>query len=366
MPSRRAFVLAVLLLASPLALAAQRSAGDPVALAKAGKAALDEHRYADALDAFAAASKLVPSDPGLCVAAGVAAFMGGQSADAEQWFTRALKINARDVNALEWLGLVQYREGRVSDAIATYEAALKQTPDDKDLQDRLESWRKDAQVEDSSYKANGAHFTVLFHGASDDALARRVVERLETEYFRIGAALNAYPERPITVVLYTDQQFRDVTRLPNWAGGAYDGRIRVPAQGLEGHPEEAGRVLAHEFVHAVVAMIGGRSVPTWLNEGLAVTFEQDGTEEAEQVLAATTERPSLKQLHASFATMTGAQARVAYALSAHAVHRIIELRGASAVVMLLQAISRGVPFSTAFYQCVAMPYDDFQALIARD
>lgn len=366
MPSCRTLALAALLVAFPLVAAAQRPSGDPVALAKAGSTALDDHRYSDALESFTAASKLLPSDPGLCVGAGVAAFMMGQSGDAEKWFARALKINARDVNALEWLGMVQYREGHVTDAIATYEAALKQSPDDKDLQDRLDSWRKDAQVEDNSYKANGAHFTVLFHGSADDGLARRVVDRLEAEYFRIGSALNAYPERPITVVLYTDQQFRDVTRLPNWAGGAYDGQIRVPAQGLEDHPDEAGRVLAHEFVHAVVAMLGGRSVPTWLNEGLAVNFEDDGVEKADRVLAAITERPSLKDLQASFATMTSAQARVAYALSAHAVHRIIELRGASAVVMLLQAIGRGVPFSTAFYQCVAMPYDDFQALVARD
>lgn len=359
-------IVLVVLLAFPLTVSAQRGAGDPAALARQGSSALDEHRYGDALDAFSAASKLVPSDPSLCVAAGVAAFMMGQAADAEEWLTRALKIDPRDVNALEWLGMVQYRQGRLADAIATYETASKQAPGQKDLEDHLEQWRKEAQLEDGLYRTHTAHFTVLFHGAEDDALAHRVVERLETQYWRIGAALNAYPQSPITVVLYTDQQFRDITRLPNWTAGAYDGRIRVPARGLDVQSDEVGRVLAHEFVHAVVAMIGGRAVPAWLNEGLAVNFEGGGVQEADEILATTTARPQLQQLRAGFASLSEAQARVAYALSAHAVHRIIALRGAPAVVMLLQAVGRGTRFSTAFYQCIGITYDDFQAMIARD
>ena len=51
---------------------------------------------------------------------------------------------------------------------------------------------------------------------------------LEAAYARIGAALATYPAEPITVVLYTREQFQDVTRLPTWAAGNYDGRIRVP------------------------------------------------------------------------------------------------------------------------------------------
>jgi len=38
--------------------------------------------------------------------------------------------------------------------------------------------------------------------------------------------------------------------------------------------ERFDRVLAHEFVHAVVAMLGGRNVPVWLNE--ATLFEPGG------------------------------------------------------------------------------------------
>lgn len=361
-----AFVVSALLLGASVTIGAQRRAADPVELAKQGETALDERRFGDALDAFTAASRLVPADASLCVGAGVAAYMMGQNRDAETWFTKALKLDPRYVTASEWLGEVQYREGRVDDAIATYEAALKRAPDNADMQKRLDAWQKEAQLQGGFYQSNGAHFTVLFEGAADDALARRVVERLEDEYWRIGAALNAYPERPITVVLYTDQQFRDITRSPNWAAATYDGKIRVPARGLVEQSADLGRVLAHEFVHAVVAMLGGRNVPVWLNEGLAVSFEPGGTDAAEKTLAAIDARPPLQQLQGTFDHLTPLQARAAYALSAHAVQRMIQLRGAPSIVMLLQDLQRGAPFAAAFNQRIGMRYDDFAAMIARD
>ena len=43
-------------------------------------------------------------------------------------------------------------------------------------------------------------------------------------------ALAIYPKRTITIVVYTQEQFRDVTRSPRWAAAAYDGRIRLPVR----------------------------------------------------------------------------------------------------------------------------------------
>jgi hypothetical protein len=216
------------------------------------------------------------------------------------------------------------------------------------------------------YEARNAHFTVRFEGPSDEQLARRAVERLEDAYWRIGQVLTAYPPNPITVVLYTQEQFRDITRLPSWTAAAYDGRIHVPMRGALEQTEELDRVLGHEFVHAVVVMLGGRNVPVWLNEGLATILERGGAEESERVLAATRTRPALHQLHRSFTGLSGADAAVAYALSAKAVRRMMELRSASAVVTLLQDLARGASFATSFHQNIGMRYEDFQAMIARD
>jgi tetratricopeptide (TPR) repeat protein len=359
-------VCLLLLNLMPGAADAQSGRRDPVALAEEGAEALNNGRFVDALEAFTAAAAIVPTDPGLCFGAGMAAFMLGRNDDAQQLFERALTLNPRYVNASEWLGELHYRAGRISDAIAVYDAALKHTRGGNQLAARLAEWRKEASMHSRFYEARGAHFLVRFEGPGDELLARRAVERLESEYWRIGQTLQAYPPNPITVVLYTQEQFRDITRMPPWTAAAYDGRIHVPLRGALEHTEELDRVLGHEFVHAVVVMLGGRTVPVWLNEGLATLLERGGAEESDRVLAETRTRPSLQQLHRSFSGLSGADARVAYALSAHAVRRMMALRSPSAVVTLLQDLARGATFANAFHQNIGMPYDDFQTMIARD
>lgn len=357
---------ALLLAVVPLGAAAQPASHDPAALAKEGSTALDARRFGDALDAFTQAATILPRDPSLRLGAGLAAFMLGRNDEAQGWFERALDLNPRYVLASHWLGQLHYRAGRVRDAIAIYEAALKQSPGARTLEARLADWRREIALQDRFYTSRGAHFTVLFEGPADEALARRAVERLEAAYWRIGEVLTAYPTEPVTVVLYTREQFRDITRLPAWTAAAYDGRIRVPMHGALEQTEELDRVLGHEFVHAVVAMLGGRTVPVWLNEGLATVLERGGADEAEQVLARENARPPLRQLHGSFLGLGADEARMAYSVSARAARRMIELRGASAVVALLRDLSRGVPFVSAFHQRLAMRYEEFQAMIARE
>jgi tetratricopeptide (TPR) repeat protein len=367
MPPRRTFVICLLFtILLPVVPAAQSGRRDPAALAQAGATALDERRFGDALEAFTAATVSVPRDPSLCFGAGMAAFMLGRNADAQEWFEKALRLNPRYRGASEWLGELHYRAGRLKEAIEVYETALKHAPGAIEIEARLGEWRKEASLQSRFYETRGAHFAVRFEGPGDEMLARRAVERLESEYWRIGQTLTAYPPNPITVVLYTQQQFRDITRMPPWTAAAYDGRIHVPMRGALEQTEELDRVLGHEFVHAVVVMLGGRNVPVWLNEGLATMLERGGAEESERVLAATPARPALQQLHRSFSGVSSADAQVAYALSAKAVRRMMDLRSAAAVVTLLQDLARGVEFATAFHQNIGMRYEDFQAMIARD
>jgi hypothetical protein len=74
----------------------------------------------------------------------------------------------------------------------------------------------------------------------------------------------------------------------------------------------------------------------------------------------------LTRLEGSFSRLSGADAWAAYALSGQAVQKMIQLRGAPAVVTLLQDIGRGVPFASAFQQRIAMRYEDFEAMVARE
>jgi tetratricopeptide (TPR) repeat protein len=208
------WAFAALLVTSLAAESAQRLQPSPAALAAAGWAAIEERRFGDALEAFSAAAGPGKGDPALCTGAGFAAFMLGQDADAQMWLEQALKLDPRNTDASLLLGELHHRAGRVAEAVATYEVALKHAPAEPDLTKKLEQWRKDATVRAGSYESRGAHFSVLFQGPADETIARRAVEMLEAAYWRVGAALTTYPSRTVTVVLYTDEQFRDITLSP--------------------------------------------------------------------------------------------------------------------------------------------------------
>ena len=356
--------LALVVLAA-VPLRAQRAPRDAATLATEAWKAVEERRYADAYEGFLAAGKQAPNEPTLWLGAGFSAWMLGRTDDAEDWLERALKLNPRLSQASELLGELQYRAGRTRDAIATYEAALKLAPGSKVFAERLAEWNKAGQLQDRFYESRGAHFTVLFEGPADEITARRAIDILEAAYWRIGGALRTFPPRTITVVLYTEQQFQDITRSPAWSGGLFDGQIRVPVRNALERPVELERVLAHEFVHAVVAMLAGRTVPQWLNEGLATVYQPGGIDEAQALAARFTGRPSLSQLEGSFRNIPDAVVPVAYAHSALAVRRMIDLRSPDSVVTLLQDLAHGATFATAFHQRIGLTYEEFDRMMSR-
>lgn len=363
MSARSGIYAALLLLCLAPSAAAQATAGTGPELMKTGAAALDARRFAEAFSAFQTVAALEPRNASAWFGGGVSAFMLGRNGDAETLLVRALELRPTLTDASVLLGDLQYRSGRLSEAIATYQAGLKHAPGENRFSSKITSWTAELRTESRFYASRGAHFRVLFEGPANDAVARRVVEMLEAAYSRVGGALNAYPTQPIDVVLYTQQQFRDVTQMPAWAAAAYDGRIRISTQGVEEHAADMEAVLTHEFVHAVVAMLGGRNVPAWIHEGLATVFEPNGVADAQRVLASLPSRVPLARLHRSFSGLPGGAAAAAYAESTLAVRRMLDMSGAPALVTLLRDLARDVPFETAFHQRMSLPYADFQRLI---
>jgi len=170
-------------------------------------------------------------------------------------------------------------------------------------------------------------FRVLYEGTEQQAIGDRVSSVLESSYWTIGKQLNSYPGEALTVVLYTNRQFRDITRAPAWAGGGYDGRIRLPVSGALRTPATLDRVVRHELVHAMIAHVAPRNVPTWVNEGLASVLESSDRTWVKKALAQTSEVFTLEDLSDGFDHLDGAEALVAYAESAVAAEILCERLG---------------------------------------
>ena len=295
----------------------------------AGWKALQQGDGARAAKLFADALAKQPDDPVLLFGAGVSAQVLGRSGDAKPKLRRALEINPRFTPASLLLGEITYREGELDQAIKIYESALAQAPGNGELTSRLAQWRREADVHNSMIERRQDRFRVLFEGRTDAALAARTTAALTAAFWRIGQELRAYPSDPISVVLYTEQQFRDIPRAPEWSDGVYDGRIRVPVAGAARSPALFDSVLAHELTHAMVATLAPRGVPAWLHEGLAQHFEGADVQAAKRRLLAHGRRVPLDKLEGSFGGLTTAAAIVAYDESLVAVDAILRRRNVS-------------------------------------
>lgn len=137
------------------------------------------------------------------------------------------------------------------------------------------------------------HFTFRFDGARQEILGGidELKGMLESTYQEYGDLFGRRPveegEPRIEVVFYRSEGFNAVTGLGDWAGGVFDGTIRVPADDLRAASRVARlqEVLRHEVAHAFTRSIGGTDVPAWLNEGLAQWLESPATRSAEVRIA---------------------------------------------------------------------------------
>ena len=74
--------------------------------------------------------------------------------------------------------------------------------------------------------------------------------------------------------------------------------------------------------------------------------------------------PSLQALQSGFGRLSGAQAQVAYAISALAVRRMLDESGGFAVANLLRDLGDGADFNTAFLRRMNSSFERFQATVA--
>ena len=109
-------------------------------------------------------------------------------------------------------------------------------------------------------------------------------------------------------------------------------------------------VLRHEVAHVLIGRAaGGRPVPRWFHEGLAVAVErpwdlEDQSRLVWELIAGP--RLTVREIDALFDGGQGAQSR-AYSLSAAFVRDIISEYGATAPAGILRLVGEGVPFDRA-------------------
>lgn len=352
MRARRCLIV-LLAIVLPVAVHAQET------LAPEGWAALQRGDAEKAAAVFRDALDRSPMNPTLHYGAGFAAYRLGRFDPAIYSLKKALEFNPQFFQAAVLLGQVAYERGDLALAIRSLERALQIRSGDPSVKALLERWRNESSVHAGLEERSTARFTVLFEGTAQKALGDRVSRVLESAYQRVGKVLNTYPAESLTVILYTEQQFQAVTRAPAWAGGQFDGRIRLAVRGAMSSPSALDRLVIHEFVHAAIASIAPRNIPAWVHEGLATNLESPDHTWGLRVLAGRSQRIRLEDLEGGFDRFDSTLAAIAYAESAIAAQLLQERMGPN-LGIFLQMLGTGHTVDQALSTFDIRP-EDFQA-----
>jgi tetratricopeptide (TPR) repeat protein len=230
------YVLLLVLAGSP-----QVTQQDP---SRVGWEAIQRGDGEKAASAFRQVLAANPRDVRALTGAGIAAHLLGRDDEAVTSLKRAVQADPDNVQASFLLGQVAYSQGDIDLAIKSYERVVKISPGDPGIYRQLQDWKKEAALHETFAARPAARFTVMFEGPAQQAIADRVSSILDAAYSRVGRTLNTYPSEPVTAILYTRQQFRDITKSPSWAAAAYDGRIRIPVMGALTNVTELDRLRA--------------------------------------------------------------------------------------------------------------------------
>lgn len=252
--------------------------------------------------------------------------------------------------ARKLLAFIYYKKNDIDKSLYNAEKGLSRQ-DDSELSALYKKLSKEKMAQGNFIKEGTLHFSLFYDGYEHRELGRKVLNILEDAYSTIGRAMNYFPSESVTVILYAEKNFYDITMKPEWTGGLYDGKIRVPIKGAEGKEEMLRKVLFHEYTHALVRSITARC-PLWINEGLAEYFSGGHASRIGQVLP-------LRSLEKSFSGLQKDKVIVAYRESYSAVAYLIDRYGLFRVKELLFSFSEGKDINQAFKDVFYISYDEF-------
>jgi tetratricopeptide (TPR) repeat protein len=294
---------------------------------------------------------------------GLCYFKLEDSYNAVTYLEKAVQVEENNFLALKYLAFAHYKTDSLDDSLASAEAGLSLSPDSE-----LQYLRNKILREKETMKGYGdkqrVNFRIQFSKEEHNDIRDTVHFILKDAYREIGQQMNFYPSQPVTVILYNEKGFFDVTRAPGWAGGLYDGKIRIPIQGVEGQEEILKRVLHHEYVHALVHAITPRC-PHWLNEGLAVYFTED-EDELRGYGEKLGQAIPLRLLENRFPSGNEHVVMAAYLESYTAVVYLIEKYGLFRVKELLEALGKGEDLESAFNSVFYTSYSQFVKKWGKD
>ncbi|MDX9714829.1 MAG: hypothetical protein RBT37_05300 [Dissulfurispiraceae bacterium] len=315
-------------------------------LIKKGEEELNKGRFGAALKVFLEASE---KNQYALLGAGLSSYMLRDYEKAVVYLETSPEADGGFLKN-KFLSYAYYRTDQIAKSMTSAQKALS-VKNDPELKSFLARLQKESDTYKRYIDESTSHFKVIFDGYEHGSISRVVLRHLDDAYRKISNETGYFPVGSVEVVLYTGQDFFDITQAPQWAGGLFDGRIKIPVRGAEYNDALLRRVLFHEYVHSVVWSIT-RRCPLWINEGLAEYFSRKYPEKVGQIIP-------LENLEKSFAWLQGQHVPLAYVQSYSAVSDLIDKYGMSMIVDMLRNFEKHGDIEQAFRDSFGISYTEF-------
>ncbi|QWV96295.1 tetratricopeptide repeat protein [Geomonas nitrogeniifigens] len=312
---------------------------------------LQSGRFAQAAENFGQASELLPDSKELVLMRGIALYLNKDYAAARDELLQA----GEGSEPLVYLGKISYDTGDLPGALDLWRRAKEQDPANKALAGLIEKAERELPVESRMDKGYSSMFDLSFDAELPPGLSAEVLDALESAYNTVGSDLGVFPTARIPVLLYTKKDYRSVTAGPDWSGGLYDGKIRVPVGGLTELTPQLRAIIFHEFTHVLVAELTHGNIPTWFNEGLAEIEGRKLFAPKLPPLNAAQEKHllPLAELSSGFSGMGGGQAWMAYQQSYAMTSFMVQRYGWYSVQEILKYLGQRADMNTAVSKALA-------------
>ena len=167
-------------------------------------------------------------------------------------------------------GRIYYQREELDRALAAWKHALT-FQYDSELEALIEQVEREAAIASGLADRASGRFILRYEGGQETGarLAASILAALDSMFDSIASDFNVLPREPIIVILYPNETFYELTGMPPWVHGLFDGKIRVPVQGLASLSPRLEQTLRHELVHALLYLKTRNRAPRWLHEGLA-------------------------------------------------------------------------------------------------
>jgi tetratricopeptide (TPR) repeat protein len=329
----------------------------------AGKHELDHGNFSKARGYLEAGLRFDSQNPTILNYYAALLARTGKAAEALPYAERAVRAAPDSPDALTVLGYVQFADDHTADAIRSWKHSLELRPDNT-VQKYLAKAQRDATAEADYTQHESNHFILKYEGKqTSDVLRSQLIATLESEYDDLVRQLGIAPRNSILVVLYTEQGFFDVTQAPSWSGAVFDGKLRIPINGLTSVTPELARVLKHELTHSFISQLASGRCPQWLNEGIAQAMEPKQLSHGKLLadLFRTQREIPLNALEGSFMNFSSVQATIAYEESLAAVQYISDTYGMSDLQRILERLGQGSSTEAALRATIHSDYGQLEA-----